>query len=656
MTSRGWWFLLTVLAMVLLGVMLPSRWSNPLALLGLTLLGWFLFEWVLFEYRARWVLLQLKFRRDLEEQGRHVPQLWAGRIIRVRVQLQLQSRLGLPYLIVEDPVPYGVEVCQPPETLTLNLAPRQCVELRSTIRCESAGEVRFEGLALQLADLQGFFYHRTFLRQPQVYPVLPPLTDSRGRPRSDKRHNLLLPPGIHRFRKPGSGSELLDLRDYRPGDPPKMIAWKPSARRDRLITKEFESEVPIRCTLFVDTSQAVRLGKPGQSPLAKLIGIAAAVAQAAAADRDLAGLTLFDEHGTTIIDPHRGSRHLIQILTQLSVAARLKPAAVAHDLETLMRLAFPIADRFYPDLLTKQRNATPWRMFWKPLLDSRWGWWGLALLPLPLLIFWAPARQQMIALAELLAERRVWFWPWFLLVWLSPWLLAGMLWLFHGIKGMLAPAQPRRARRKKLAALLALRYGLGAGGIGLLLEDDVAFAQATQRFLAEHHAPYPLPLYDRQGRYQFRSVPKVEVLAQALTRSVARGRDNELFVLLVDLLELTEAELDPLLRAVRVALARHHEVILVCPWHADIPAPPDERNVSEEKPFEEPVAPTSDDPEAWQQFLQQRLIERYHRAYRQVRRLFGRLGVVVIRANQDDPVQLILDRLDRLRQGGIHYR
>ena len=39
-----------------------------------------------------------------------------------------------------------------------------------------------------------------------------------------------------------------------PGDPPRTIAWKVSARRDRLITKEFESEVPVRCTLFLDTS------------------------------------------------------------------------------------------------------------------------------------------------------------------------------------------------------------------------------------------------------------------------------------------------------------------------------------------------------------------------------------------------------------------
>ena len=42
-----------------------------------------------------------------------------------------------------------------------------------------------------------------------------------------------------------------------------MIAWKASARRDRLMTKELESEVPVRCTLFVDASSSVRVGPVG---------------------------------------------------------------------------------------------------------------------------------------------------------------------------------------------------------------------------------------------------------------------------------------------------------------------------------------------------------------------------------------------------------
>src|SRR5207302_354096 len=78
------------------------------------------------------------------------------------------------------------------------------------------------------------------------------------------------PPGMHRLYRPGSGSELLDLRDYQPGDPPRTIAWKVSARRDKLITKELEREVPVRCTLLLDTSRSVLVpaALPGERPAA----------------------------------------------------------------------------------------------------------------------------------------------------------------------------------------------------------------------------------------------------------------------------------------------------------------------------------------------------------------------------------------------------
>ncbi len=59
-----------------------------------------------------------------------------------------------------------------------------------------------------------------------------------------------------------------------------------------------------------------------------------------------------------------------------------------------------------------------------------------------------------------------------------------------------------------------------------------------QRFLAEHQVSYPALLYDQEGRYLFRSPEKLGVLADALLAAVTRGKDNELFVLLADLLEM----------------------------------------------------------------------------------------------------------------------
>ena len=90
--------------------------------------------------------------------------------------------------------------------------------------------------------------------------------------------------------------------------------------------------------------------------------------------------------------------------------------------------------------------------------------------------------------------------------------------------------------------------------------------------LIEHQVPCPLPFYDDQGRYLFAAPGKVDVLAEVLLASVLARRDNELFVLLVDLLE-TGPHLEKLLRAVRVAPARHHQVLVVCPWPPGVPVP-----------------------------------------------------------------------------------
>src|SRR5262249_35590263 len=173
------------------------------------------------------------------------------------VVLNVPRYFGFPYVAASDWVPFGVEYVEGDDAKDGPLTADQPLEFRYRVRCPAVGRARFEGVRLRLSDLHGFFYHYAFVRGVQVYRILPVLTDDRGKAVSTKRHNLLPPPGIHRLRRPGSGSELLDLRDYMPGDPPKTIAWKVSARRDKLITKEFESEVPLRCTLFVDASDSV---------------------------------------------------------------------------------------------------------------------------------------------------------------------------------------------------------------------------------------------------------------------------------------------------------------------------------------------------------------------------------------------------------------
>ena len=55
-------------------------------------------------------------------------------------------------------------------------------------------------------------------------------------------------------RRRGEGTELYELREHVSGDPFKRIAWKASARRGRLMVREFEREDRDIVWLILDAS------------------------------------------------------------------------------------------------------------------------------------------------------------------------------------------------------------------------------------------------------------------------------------------------------------------------------------------------------------------------------------------------------------------
>jgi uncharacterized protein (DUF58 family) len=671
LTSRACWLLVTLLLILSLGLLRPSL---PLTLVGLTLLLWFAGQWLLFLLRLPGVR-QLRLEREVRDDRSSVATLWAGQAFEVRVRLINEGWLPSPHVAAEDHLPFAVEYLDGSNLTQGVVAARRSLEMTYRIRCGSAGMARFEGVRLQAADRQGFFYHVHFLHAVVVLPILPLLTTRPSQPASVKRHNLLLPPGIHRFRRPGSGSELFDLRDYLPGDPPKTIAWKVSARRDRLITKEFESEVPVRCTLFVDTSSSVRVQAPSglssrqnryEKALDRLVDIAAGVLQANAGIHDLTGLCMFDEHAARNIAPDRGSIHRTECLRLLAEAGALQPGRQYVNPDHLLPLAYSFATEIYPELLRPAVNSVPLAMTWmdgfsgysrrlrfgffellhrrKSILRSLCWWTSFWALVLPVILVLARVVLRTQSLDNVLFFVMV-FAPLSVLV---TW--GGAAFLF-GVDAVAGIGKRRRDRwRKQLAAILSARNGLAPGGLAMLLEDDDALSLFLQRFLSEHQVPYTLPLYSPEGRYLFAAPDKIPVLAKALVRAVGRGRDNELFVLLADLLELDDA-LDPLLRAVRVALGRHHQVVLICAWPPGLELPPSALRAPRpviHQGAKRKAGGASRMAVLWDQLT----TRRFHLAYQRLRRKLTRMGVAVLCAAEGEPIPLILSRLERLRSLG----
>jgi uncharacterized protein (DUF58 family) len=688
LTARGWWFLVVAVLMTVVGVVALPTYTVVPALLGVTLLAWFAWEWAAFHARSNAAVARLRLSRRILQGGRDVPMVWSGLGFEVHVEVGHDGTLGVPFAVLEDRLPVAAEHTDGANELAAELAPGTPAEIVYSLRCPSPGVLRFEGVRVRVADLHGFFYTRTFLRDGGEYFVLPQLADDEGRHRAYKRFNTLPPPGVHRFLRPGTGSELLDLRDYRPGDPPKMIAWKPSARRDKLITKEYESDVPVRCVLFLDTSESVRLGPPGNTPLTRMAGISSAVAQAATANRDLVGLTTFDEHTSGGGPPARTKTHLIDLLRRLAEVAALQPSATGAPPDQLTRRAYPLALDLYPELMHKRVNTVPWGRLWIPLLDRRFGWIVLLMViicpviayiglygPVPEIkrAFWGWLFDALEGAASLTPR---WWLParllvllfWFVLFIFPPTTLGLLFWFFHGVRGFFGERKRELIRRKQLCALFAVQDGTGAAGIERLLHDDREYGERVGWFLQQHQLRMPVPLYDEQGRYRFRCAGKAHVLGVAMVRAVSRARDNELFVLLADLAELGD-DIAPVLRAARMARARHHQVMVIIPWPGDVPPPDDGRPGNGTAHDDRPAEPA---PPPWEKpkkpakgakkkspgairesrllkAVQASVTRQYHDAFRRLRRSLGRVGATVVRVNDGDPVRLILERLDRLR-------
>lgn len=635
LTSRGWWLLAFVLMMLAMGAMLARRGSPAVFLVGLTVAIWFAWEWLAFAVQARLSVRRLRVRRNLSDEHGRVTTFWAGRSGDVALRAELESTIPLVFVRLTDRPPVA-SLWTDDIAWAGALASRTPVEWRYRLHFPSPGAARFDGVRVQLADAQGFFYHETFLRESVIVPILPGLVNADARQRSYKRFNLLPPPGLHRHKRPGSGSELLELRDYRPGDPPKRIAWKVSARRDRLITREFESEVPLRCSLFVDASDSVRLGPPGRNVLASFVGTASAVAQAAAGNRDLVGLAICDERQIDYTAPARTPTHVIGLVRKLAHSAALAPATEAADVEPLLSAAHDLAQSVYPDLMRPSLNRFPGWLAWlrpqpgwtlrRPTLQDRWlgSTFGVAAF-LILLLAAVLAGLGLVWLAAAMKSRAFAFCG-------AAIVLSALL----AATGLTARRRRQYAERKRLAALIGWKYGLPLGATGLILEDDAACSGWLQRFLADHQVTYDLPRYDDRGRPLFARPAKVARLARALTRAVSRGHDNELFVVLADLLDFDDA-LTPLLNAVRVARARHHQVLIVCPTR--------EFSRRDSSPVDD-LPPAHAEADELVQYAHR---ARADRAWRFVRRAFGRLGVPVVPAAENDTARLILHRLEQMR-------
>jgi len=125
--------------------------------------------------------------------------------------------------------------------------------------------------------------------------------------------------GVQSGMQLGTGAEVLRLREYRSGDPPRILDWKATARAGRLISRDFAHDHRLEIVIVVDAGRTSALRAGTLDRFGHYVNVAARLAQYAAA-RDLVGLVIYADRPLQVLAPARGALAVVRLRAMLAMA------------------------------------------------------------------------------------------------------------------------------------------------------------------------------------------------------------------------------------------------------------------------------------------------------------------------------------------------
>ncbi|MDX2051071.1 MAG: DUF58 domain-containing protein [Polyangiaceae bacterium] len=192
--------------------------------------------------------------------------------------------------------------------------------LNVTVRVQTprVGRHGIHGLSLEVQGSPGLFEVPLTFANPFGIEVMPQSFGSTQRSARGGRSRRVARDGLAGPLS-GDGTDLRELRELRPGDPFKRIAWKATARRGKLMVRDFEREERDVVWLLLDASVELWAGTPGQAPLDRAIDEVARVAHYFTRRGDQVGLGILAARNLAWISPQRGPAQLNRIQTALAL-------------------------------------------------------------------------------------------------------------------------------------------------------------------------------------------------------------------------------------------------------------------------------------------------------------------------------------------------
>ncbi len=167
------------------------------------------------------------------------------------------------------------------------------------------GEGIFHGLFMRINGFLGLYEFQFRVSEPETFSIYPNVKavkefdflNNRGR---------LTQIGVRRTRYKGVGTDFESLREFQDGDDTRRIDWKSSARRNKIVVKDYEVERNQTVVIAIDTGRSMAADAGKATKLDHVLDAALLVNNAVSKAGDLCGLTCFDAKIISNLSPRKG--------------------------------------------------------------------------------------------------------------------------------------------------------------------------------------------------------------------------------------------------------------------------------------------------------------------------------------------------------------
>jgi uncharacterized protein (DUF58 family) len=194
-----------------------------------------------------------------------------------------------------------------------------------TVHPYRRGEYEWQGIYVRQLCRWGLAWQQWRVDTAQTVAVYPDLI---GLKALSIRLALQSSGAMRQVRKRGMGTEFSELREYNPGDDPRSIDWKATARRNRPLVRLLEPEQEQTVIILLDRGRLMTANIQGYKRFDFGLNATLSLALTAIQRGDRVGVGVFDRYLTTWIPPQSGQNHFARILDRVS---RIQPELLEPD-------------------------------------------------------------------------------------------------------------------------------------------------------------------------------------------------------------------------------------------------------------------------------------------------------------------------------------